>query len=164
MADGTAAHRVFKVDASAVVIGFGMGGLFDFVVLHAVLQWHHMVSNRVPPNYLSALQYNVFWDGIGEMLMWLIVMGGLLLLCHAIRRHALVPTTTRLVGLLILGWGAFNLVDAVFNHHVFALHNVRDDVADKALWNLGFLVIGGIVQPAVGWLIARAARPCYERP
>lgn len=150
--------RNAQLDTAAAVIGFGMGGVFDFMVLQLVFQWHNMISNRVPVTTLEALRLNNFWDGIGELIMWVFVWVGLFLLIRAVRGNAFVPTTLRVVGLFILGWGVFNFVDGILNHHILALHNVREDAADKDFWNIWFLVLAGIVQPFAGWLIARAGR------
>lgn len=145
-------------DRSAMVIGFGMGGFLDFMLLHLVLQWHHMISNRVPPTSLQALQQNIFWDGVGQSLMWLITLVGIYLLLGAAQRRDTLPTTLRFTGLFLLGWGTFNLLDGVVNHHLLALHNVREDVANRMAWNLGFMLIAGILLPLAGWLMARAGR------
>ena len=34
---------------AGVLFGLGLGGFFDGIVLHQVLQWHHMVSSAYPP-------------------------------------------------------------------------------------------------------------------
>jgi hypothetical protein len=54
-AERTVPRRVFPTEAG-VFLGLGLGGFFDGIVLHQVLQWHHMVSlvphrlNRKPEN------------------------------------------------------------------------------------------------------------------
>ncbi|MFL6656209.1 MAG: DUF2243 domain-containing protein [Sulfurifustis sp.] len=148
---------IAKADAGIVVFGFGMGGMFDFTFLHFILQWHQMISNRVPPVSLATLAQNNFWDGIGLGISWLITLLGMLLLARAGARVRF-PNMLRFVGLFILGWGVFNLVDGIFNHHVFALHNVRDDVTYKTPWNLAFLIVAGILQPLAGYWILSASR------
>ena len=30
---------------AGILLGLGLGGFFDGIVLHQLLQWHHMVSN-----------------------------------------------------------------------------------------------------------------------
>lgn len=145
-----------KAEKSALVIGFGMGGFLDFMLLHLILQWHHMISNRLPPNTLEALQQNTFWDGVGQAIMWGITLAGIFLLLHAAQQRAPLPTTLRFVGLFVLGWGIFNFLDGTLNHYVFALHNVREDVPNVHAWNLGFMILAGVLLPLVGWLLARA--------
>jgi uncharacterized membrane protein len=41
-----------------------MGGFFDGIVLHQLLQWHHVVSRVYPPVDPESLRQNAFWDGI----------------------------------------------------------------------------------------------------
>jgi uncharacterized membrane protein len=63
---------------------------------------------------------------------------------------------TRLSGLLLLGWGLFNLVEGVVDHHILRIHHVRDDRGGPLSWDLGFLAFA-VAQIAIGWLIVRAA-------
>jgi uncharacterized membrane protein len=44
-----------------------------------------------------------------------------------------------------VGWGIFNLVEGVVDHHLLTIHHVRDDVADPLWWDLGFLAFGALV-------------------
>jgi uncharacterized membrane protein len=41
-----------------------LGGFFDGVVLHQILQWHHMLGSMYPADSAAALQLNTFWDGL----------------------------------------------------------------------------------------------------
>lgn len=45
-------HSGLKVPG--VLLGVGLGGFVDGILLHQILQWHHMVSNVVPPTTLWA--------------------------------------------------------------------------------------------------------------
>ena len=68
------------------------------------------------------------------------------------------PSLRALVGTMLVGWGLFNLVEGVVDHHLIGVHNVRDDVSDPLWWNVGFLVFGAVLV-AVGAVLARSARP-----
>jgi uncharacterized membrane protein len=59
-----------------------------------------------------------------------------------------------LSGLLLAGWGIFNLVEGIVDHHVLTIHHVRDDVADPLWWDLGFLALGALL--LAGGLALRA--------
>lgn len=37
---------------AAIVLGIGLGGFVDGIVLHQILQWHEMLSNKIPPDTL----------------------------------------------------------------------------------------------------------------
>jgi uncharacterized membrane protein len=46
---------------AGLLLGVGLGGLFDGVVLHQILQWHHMLSSWYPANTLENLRLNTLW-------------------------------------------------------------------------------------------------------
>jgi uncharacterized membrane protein len=107
-----------------VVIGIGVGGFFDGIVLHQLLQWHHLVSNTVPPTDLAALEVNTFWDGVFHQAMWIVTVAGVFLL------YAQLVSTERrgfrvLLGGMLIGFGLFNVTDQVVFHMLLNLHNIR---------------------------------------
>lgn len=55
-------------------------------------------------------------------------------------------------GLVLMGWGIFNLVEGIVDHHLLGVHHVRDDVGSPMAWDIGFLVFGGLLV-LVGWLM-----------
>jgi hypothetical protein len=48
MSDVTPAQRRFPVSAG-ILLGLGLGGFFDGIVLHQILQWHHMATSAGYP-------------------------------------------------------------------------------------------------------------------
>ena len=58
--DRGGAKRSFPT-AAGILFGLGLGGLFDGIVLHQVLQWHHMVSSWYPPTTIPNLELNTLW-------------------------------------------------------------------------------------------------------
>ena len=77
------------------VLGFGLGGFFDGIVLHQLLQWHHLVSGIVPDDTLAGLELNTLWDGIFHMAMYAITAIGLVLL-------TLLPLGLRAAGIVMV--------------------------------------------------------------
>lgn len=62
--DRDVGKRDFPVLAG-VFLGLGLGGFFDGIVLHQILQWHHMLTSAgYPANTLDNLEFNIVWDGI----------------------------------------------------------------------------------------------------
>jgi uncharacterized membrane protein len=65
MASSTASDRVTRVTKPSVVptllLGLGLGGFVDGIVLHEILQWHHMVSHvaHYPVDTVAGLEVNV---------------------------------------------------------------------------------------------------------
>src|SRR5919109_1453482 len=49
-------HR--KAQRAAMVLGIGLGGFVDGIVLHQIVQWHNMLSNWMPPTTLEAMHVN----------------------------------------------------------------------------------------------------------
>ena len=54
--------------AAAVVLGIGLGGLLDGIVVHQILQWHHLVSNPIPPDTVGNLELNTLADVVVVMM------------------------------------------------------------------------------------------------
>ena len=88
------AARALRVPS--VVTGIGLGGFFDGIVLHQVLQWHHMLSNTGADRFgiavydertVAGLRVNVLWDGLFHVTTYILVLVGLLLLWRALQRH-----------------------------------------------------------------------------
>lgn len=50
--------------AAAIILGAGLGIFFDGIVLHQLLQWHHLVSNWSPAETVEGMEFNTYWDGM----------------------------------------------------------------------------------------------------
>lgn len=143
--------------AAGTALGIGMGGFLDGIVLHQLLQIHNMLSAKyptrgIPPEQLVVnLQVNMFWDGLFHVLTWVMTAVGLALLWHAVRQRNVSLSTKTLVGAMILGWGLFNLVEGVIDHHVLHIHHVTE-TDNHLLWDLAFLA-SGVVMIVGGWLV-----------
>ncbi|WP_131854837.1 DUF2243 domain-containing protein [Bosea sp. BK604] len=120
---------------AGTLVGLGLGGFFDGIVLHQVLQWHHVASAWYPAHSLENMSFNTFFDGIFHIGTYIFVSGLLLLWRHA----------RNLAGTILIGFGAFNCVEGAINHHLLGLHHVNETV-DRDMqiyWDVGFLVWGG---------------------
>jgi uncharacterized membrane protein len=138
-----------------IVLGIGLGGFVDGIVLHQILQWHHMLTSAgYPADSVSNLALNTLADGLFHAATWVATAAGLLLLHRAVRRRA-AWSGRRLLGGMAIGWGAFNLVEGIVDHHALGLHHVRESAANPLLWDLGFLVFGALLV-AIGYALARS--------
>jgi len=145
------------VVTAAIFLGLGLGGFLDGILLHQILQWHQMISARLPPDTLAAAKVNMFWDGIFHAGTWTFTFIGVILLART-AGHAEKPHSPWLLaGGMILGWGVFNLMDSIFNHYLFNFHNVRENVPNPQLWNHGFLLLS-LIQIAGGGMMVRHGR------
>ncbi len=154
MADSEGADRRLVI-GGGLVLGFGFGGLADGIVLHQVLQWHNLITQVESNQTLEGLQRNLFWDGVFHASTAVLTAIGLLLLWHA--RGAtgrLLKPMRSLIGLALVGWGAFHVVDQLAFHLVLDLHNIREGVDNPEIYDWSFFTIG-IVIAAVGWLLLR---------
>jgi uncharacterized membrane protein len=140
----------FKVAGG--LLGFGLGGFIDAIILHMLLQWHHMISSRVSMNTFAGLKINVVGDGIFSAVMWLITVIGLGVLWRGVQRAPIVPlATTAFIGWIFVGWGVFHLFDSIFFHALFRLHHIRQ-VPDFLVYDISFFLIGLLLIGAGLWM------------
>ncbi len=133
-----------------ILLGLGLGGFIDGILLHQLFQWHHLLSStdKHPVDTVEGLQNNTVADGLFHAVTWVCVLAGTLLMLHAWRRSAGPPSWRSHFGLLITGWGVFNLVEGTINHHVLGVHHVRDDLGGPLSWDVGFLGLGLVLTVA----------------
>jgi uncharacterized membrane protein len=127
---------------SGLLFGLGLGGFLDGIVLHQILQWHHMVSADRPPTTLAGLEVNTVADGFFHLATWLLVVAASLTSIAAWRQGRLAPNLSFHAGLVLAGWGIFNVVEGLVDHHLLGVHHVRDDLGAPLSWDVGFLVLG----------------------
>jgi uncharacterized membrane protein len=139
-------RRLFM--AAGLCLGVGLGGFVDGIVLHQILQWHHMLTAygaaTYPATNVPTLEDNTLWDGLFHATTWVFVAVGLFLLWRA-QSGGYRANGREILGLLFAGWGIFNVVEGIVDHHILTIHHVRDDVADPRWWDLGFLAFGAVL-------------------
>ncbi|MEZ4570240.1 MAG: DUF2243 domain-containing protein [Thermomicrobiales bacterium] len=141
--------RTSRLTLAGVLLGLGLGGFFDGIVLHQVLQWHHMLTSTGdhPVNTVAGLETNTLWDGFFHLSTYALTIAGLVVLMTELsdRRHCASWSTRTFAGNILIGWGLFNLVEGVIDHHLLGIHHVRSDVGNQLLWDLGFLAWGALM-------------------
>jgi uncharacterized membrane protein len=142
-----------------VVLGIGLGGFADGILLHQIAQWHNMGSAVLPPHTMEAMSRNMVWDGLFHLATWAITLAGVCMLWAQWRRGAAPEPASAFAGQMILGWGAFNLVEGVIDHHLLNLHHVRDLPVHVPAYDWMFLAIGGVGLIAVGLSMMAPSRP-----
>ena len=98
-----------------------------------------------PSASVPDLEDNTVVDGLFHAITWLCCVVGIALLWRALNGFRDRLSARPFVGLLLAGWGLFNLVEGVVDHHVLTIHHVRDDVAEPLPWDIGFLALGLIL-------------------
>lgn len=138
-----------------IILGIGLGGFFDGIFLHQVLQWHHMFSSIYPVTTVPGLQMNTLGDGFFHVVTWIAVLVGLgILYSRVTEARGQVWGSRVLWGWILAGWGIFNLVEGLIDHEILGIHHVRPG-AYQLWWDMGFLVFGAILV-TVGWMIQRS--------
>ena len=130
---------------AGILFGLGLGGFFDGIVFHQLLQWHHMLTSAgYPPDSVPNLRINTLWDGIFHASTYLCVAAGLLVLWRAARRTHVHWPAHALMSTMLIGFGIFNLVEGIVDHHVLGLHHVNETVPRQQWiwWDLAFLAWG----------------------
>lgn len=140
---------------AGLMLGIGLGGFADGIALHQILQWHNMLSSRVPPATLVTMKYNMIWDGLFHAATWAMTVAGVALLFRAGRRAAAWSGRV-LLGAMLGGWGLFNLVEGLIDHELLGIHHVHPG-ANQLAWDLGFLA-SGLALMAIGAALARGTR------
>lgn len=148
-----------------LLYGIGFGGFVDGIVLHQLLQWHHMVSDvpEYPTTTVAGLEANTVADGFFHVATWFFLLAASLLCVRAWQQGRLAPSWRFHLGLVLAGWGVFNLVEGVVNHHLLGVHHVRDDLGAPLSWDLGFLA-SGVLLVVVGALVHRSGARATGRP
>ena len=139
--------------AAAMTIGIGLGGLFDGIVFHQILQLHNILSGWMPVTSLASAKVNMVWDGIFHAAVWIITLVGGCMLWAAAARGGVIFRTRYLVGGLLLGWGLFNLVEGAIDHHLLGAHHVVQTLG-LSVWDYIFLTWGAGMA-VLGWLLVR---------
>lgn len=146
---------------AGILLGIGLGGFFDGIVLHQLLQWHHMLSDHgdYPVTTVAGLKVNVLWDGLFHTLTYIAVAAGLFVLWRAARQPHSRWSSKLFVGMMLVGFGLFNAVEGLINHQILGIHHVNQTVSRDhwIWWDLAFL-IWGAAMIAGGLILASRGR------
>ncbi len=156
---GSSGRAMSPAAAPAFLFGMGVGGFVDGIVLHQLLQWHHMLSHTESGNTktVAGLELNTLADGLFHSAMWVLVVAAAALAIRARQQGRLSASWRFHTGLVLAGWGAFNVVEGLVNHQLLQIHHVRDDLGGPLAWDLGFLGLS-VVLVAAGWILYRQGK------
>jgi uncharacterized membrane protein len=140
------------------LLGFGFGGLFDGILLHQVLQWHHLLSALEGAAFRD-LRVQVLADGLFHLVMYAVSGVGLWLLWRSRHAFASPGADRRMAADLLIGFGVWHVIDGILSHWILGIHRIRMDSGNPLLWDLVWFLVFGIAFIAVGWLLRRGAGP-----
>lgn len=112
---------------------------------------------------LAGLEANTLADGFFHLATWLLVAVGAGMLVQAWRTGKLAPPWRAHIGMLLAGWGIFNVVEGLIDHELLGIHHVRDDLGGPIGWDLAFLALGAVLI-VVGFAMARHAERAATVP
>src|SRR3954468_7963675 len=90
------------------LLGLSLGGLFDGILLHQVLQWHHLLS-LVEAQPVQDLRRQILADGLFHVLLYAIACLGLYLLWSG-HRQGPSEAPLRLMAITVLGFGVWQFL------------------------------------------------------
>ena len=141
---------------AGMVIGIGMGGFVDGILFHQILQIHNMLSARIPTDTLVGAKVNMVWDGLFHAAVWIATAIGIALLWRAVKRPDVLLSGKALFGSMLMGFGLFNLIEGILDHHILNLHHVYER-SGVSSWDYVFLASGAALL-LTGWLMVRDVR------
>jgi uncharacterized membrane protein len=140
---------------ASMVLGIGLGGFIDGIVLHQILQVHEMLSNKIPATEYIGKSVNMFWDGIFHFFCMVVVLIGTILMWKLLFRKDVDRSGKLFGGGLLLGWGLFNIVEGVIDHHMLKLHNVIELSPNHDIGNFAFLG-ASVVMLIIGYALVNS--------
>jgi uncharacterized membrane protein len=110
--------------AAGTLMGIGMGGFVDGILFHQILQIHSMLSAKYPQNSVENIEISMVWDGLFHAFTWATVAVSVAMLWNAAKRKDVPWSGSIFFGAQLIGWGIFNLVEGIIDHHLLGIHHV----------------------------------------
>jgi uncharacterized membrane protein len=153
--------RTFPISAG-IFLGLGLGGFFDGIVFHQLLQWHHMLSSWYPITNIENLKLNTVGDGLFHATTYLFVLIGLWLLWRHAETGRLYWSAKLLVGSMLVGHGIFNVVEGLLDHQTLGAHHVYETGGGQywVLMDVAFL-LWGVILIVIGAMMLRGKQELY---
>ncbi|WP_138503724.1 DUF2243 domain-containing protein [Nostoc sp. PA-18-2419] len=159
-AKNTTFNRRTPLIIAGVVLGLGLGGFVDGIVLHQLLQWHHMLSNIRPLTNVANEDLNMVWDGLFHAFDWVVTVVGIILLWRAGGRDDVPWSSQTFIGSILIGAGLFDLVEGVIDHQILGIHHVKPG-PNQLAWDIGFLAFGALLA-VIGWIMIKKESTVIE--
>ena len=118
-----------------------------------------LTSAGYPPNSVTNLRINTLWDGLFHISTYIFVAIGLFLLWRAAHQRHVHWSGKMLIGTILMGFGTFNLVEGIIDHHLLGIHHVNETVPPDQwiYWDVGFLIWGAAMLIG-GWRLLKAGQ------
>lgn len=140
------------------LLGISLGGFFDGILLHQILQWHHLLSNV---QAVQDMRMQVLADGLFHGLMYAIAAVALFKLWRSRAVYATPGADTLLWATALIGFGVWHILDAVLSHWITGIHRIKVDSPNPLAWDLFWFAAFGLLPLGLGWALRR---PGNSRP
>lgn len=140
-----------RLRTPSFLLGFALGGFFDGILLHQILQWHHLLSLWTRPDDFA---FQSTWDGLFHAAHYAIAAGALYALWRRREAAAMEGAGRLIAGWAWLGFGVWHILDVVAFHWVLVMHRIRIGVENPLIYDLAFVALG-VVSLVVGWAFLR---------
>ena len=135
---------------AGLLLGLGLGGFFDGIVSHQILQWHYMLSSAgCPTDNVENLKLNTPASGLFHAAAYVFVFWGVIRLLAASRQPHFRWTSAFLAASMLMGFGLLNMVEGVVNHHNETV--LREQ---WIYWDIVFFLLS-LAMLVSGWLLMR---------
>ena len=147
------------LERAGFILGVGLGGFADGIVLHQLLQWHHMICTTATceVHTLADFKRQTFQDGLFHLAMWLTVIAGVAMLFRAMAHSPIEPRGTTLLGSIFVGWGCFNIIEGIIDHQILGIHHVIAGSPHQLTADIAFLVVS-LVLALLGGVLCASGR------
>ncbi len=141
-----AIQRHFPVSAG-ILFGLGLGAFSTESYSTKFCAGISMLSSWYPLNTIENYELNTLWDGIFHSVTYLFVVAGLYILWRSAQRRHLYWSSKLLGGAMLIGFGAFNIVEGIVDHHVLGIHHVNEVVspAYRFYFDAAFIIWGALM-------------------
>lgn len=137
---------------SGYLIGFGLGGFFDGILLHQILQWHHLLSLM---DGVGDLRNQVLFDGLFHALMYAVAGAGLVILMRSRAAFGEQGSSRWFLGSVLLGFGVWHVTDSLLSHWILGIHRIKIDSPNPLFWDLLWFALFAIGPLFAGWMLRR---------
>jgi len=136
--------RTTGLRGPGLLLGLAFGGFFDGIVLHQLLQWHHLLSGLSQARWAD-MRVQLLADGLFHTLMYVLAVLALVLLVRRRAQLSAAGAGNRLLVTFVSGFALWQLLDAVLSHWLLGIHRIRMDTEHPLAWDLGWLLVFGLL-------------------